>query len=128
MLASVQVTVTLTEINCGCCGGTYAINERYRQQKYEKGETWTCPYCNASWGYSGRGENERLKRELEGERTRKLAALDRANAAEAAALKAEKSKARLEKRIRAGTCPCCHRTFKQLTAHMKAKHPEHVNA
>ncbi len=123
-LAEIQVTVTLAEINCGACGGTYAINERYRQERANKGESWTCPYCKTGWGYSGNSENERLKRELEAERERKLQALSRANVAEEAARKAEKAKKRLDKRIRAGVCPCCHRTFSQLAAHMKTMHPE----
>lgn len=30
---------------------------------------------------------------------------------------------RISKRVKAGTCPCCNRTFKQLAAHMANKHP-----
>ncbi len=30
---------------------------------------------------------------------------------------------RMTKRVKAGTCPCCNRTFKQLAAHMANKHP-----
>lgn len=31
---------------------------------------------------------------------------------------------RITKRAKAGVCPCCNRTFKQLAAHMANKHPE----
>lgn len=31
---------------------------------------------------------------------------------------------RMTKRAKAGVCPCCNRTFKQLAAHMANKHPE----
>ena len=123
-LHAIQVQVELTEMNCGVCGGTYAINERYRRDKYEKGHGWHCPYCQCTWGYFNDSENSRLKRELAAESARKTAALERANAAEAEARKLAASKKRLDKRIRAGTCPCCHRTFKQLAAHMANKHPE----
>lgn len=30
---------------------------------------------------------------------------------------------RLRKRLAAGVCPCCHRTFQALARHMKARHP-----
>lgn len=33
---------------------------------------------------------------------------------------------RLKNRVKMGICPCCHRTFKQLAAHMKKKHPGFV--
>lgn len=32
VIHSINVSVELTEVNCGNCGGTYAINERYRQK------------------------------------------------------------------------------------------------
>jgi hypothetical protein len=35
-----------------------------------------------------------------------------------------KESGRLKRRAAAGTCPCCNRTFRQLTAHIKNKHPE----
>ena len=31
---------------------------------------------------------------------------------------------RMKRRVGAGMCPCCKRTFHQLAAHMKMKHPE----
>lgn len=117
-LAAIQVTVELTEINCGACGGTYAINERYRQQKYQKGESWTCPYCRASWGYSGNSENEKLRRELAAETKRKEAALARENE-----LRVEKEKVeRKLKRVNRGVCPECNRSFQNLARHMACKH------
>lgn len=41
--------------------------------------------------------------------------------------RAEKgAKTRIQNRVKHGVCPCCSRTFKQLAAHMKMKHPEFV--
>lgn len=65
-----DVAVELTPISCGGCGGVYAISEPYRQHCYETAESWTCPYCKTSWGYS---KNNRHK-----ELTDKIAAQDRA--------------------------------------------------
>ena len=117
-LAAIQVTIELTEINCGECGGTYAINERYRQQKYQKGESWTCPYCKTGWGYSGNSENEKLRRELAAEKQRKEAALARENELR---LSKEKIERKL-KRVGRGVCPDCNRTFQNLARHMACKH------
>lgn len=111
------VTVTLTEINCGECGGTYALNERYRQQKYEKSGFWNCPYCCCSWGY-GQGENAKLRAEVEAEKQRTRLALARENAE-----RTEKDKlARKLKRVGRGTCPECNRSFQNLARHMNCKH------
>lgn len=117
-LPAIQVTVVLTEINCGECGGTYAINERYRQTRYEKGESWTCPYCATGWGYTGNSENAKLKRELEAERQRKEAALSRENEQRAAKEKLE----RKLRRVGRGICPECNRSFANLARHMNCKH------
>lgn len=122
----------LTAINCGCCGGIYAISERYRQKMHEEGKCWTCPYCKASWGYSGNSDNQRLRKELEEAKRREQWAKDDAawqknqKATVEKRLSAAKGQAtKLRKRISAGVCPCCHRTFKQLAAHMTHKHPEY---
>lgn len=117
-LAAIQVTVELTEINCGECGGTYAINERYRQQKYQKGESWNCPYCRTGWGYSGNSENEKLRRELAAEKQRKESALARENEERAARERLE----RKLKRVNRGVCPDCNRSFQNLARHMACKH------
>lgn len=128
-----QALVQLTQINCGECGGTYAINERYREQKYQEGGSWNCPYCKCGWGYSHNGENARLKRELEAEKNRKLAIL-----AEANQLRDEKYKLsrrltaqrgatkRIKNRVAHGVCPCCTRSFTNLRRHMDTKHPDYT--
>ena len=33
---------------------------------------------------------------------------------------------RLKKRVVAGVCPCCNKTFQDLAKHMKGQHPEYV--
>ena len=114
---ALAVTVELTKMNCGECGGTYAINERYREQKYQKSGFWHCPYCQCSWGYA-KGENARLKEQLAAETKRKEAALARENEERMA-----KEKLELKvKRINKGVCPECKRTFQNLARHMCTQH------
>ena len=35
---------------------------------------------------------------------------------------------RTKKRVAAGVCPCCNRTFQNLARHMKGQHPEYVES
>lgn len=127
MTAIHAVSVQLIEINCGECGGVYAVNERFHTHKREKGGFWTCPYCKTGWGFDPNGsELAKAKRQVEEERKRKEDALARANAAIQRADKAEQSLHRHKTRASNGVCPCCQRTFKQLARHMAAKHPDYA--
>lgn len=110
-LAKFELAIVVTEMNCGECGGVYAINETYREQCHKYGKSWHCPYCQVGWGYSGKGE-------LEQEKKRHQETLARLNEATA-------EKARLEqkmKRVGRGVCPDCNRTFRNLERHMACKH------
>lgn len=129
--AEISFTVVLTDINCGQCGGTYAINERFRKQREVYGDGWHCPYCQCSWGYFTNSENARLKKEIEDEKKRTQAALARANEAAVRAAQATADAAAADRKLKrhlkrtvAGVCPCCNRTFQQLQRHMKTKHPD----
>jgi len=127
------VTVELSEVNCGECGGTYALNKRYKDQKYQDGGSWNCPYCQCWWGYSQNNENSKLKKQVEIlERSKKFAERQAEIAREDAryecnCARAQKAaKTRLKNRIKHGVCPCCNGTFKQLARHMKNKHPDYA--
>jgi hypothetical protein len=70
---------------------------------------------------------------LERERKRVIAtqellrAEERSHAATRGVVTRKKNEAKkLRERARAGVCPCCHRTFKQLAAHMANKHPDYA--
>lgn len=113
-------TITLTKIDCGECGGTYAINEARRQKCAQDGSSWTCPYCRVYWGYSNNNENARLKQQLEQkERELRSAKCDIINER----LAKEQADRKL-KRVNRGVCPCCNRSFQNLARHMSTKHPE----
>lgn len=134
-LATIQVSVVLTEINCGECGGTYALNERYRKQQHEKGGSWHCPYCQCGWGYSNNSENEKLKRELEAEKKRKEWAQQEARNEQERRERAERQltaqkgvTTRLKNRVSKGVCPCCTRSFTNLHRHMTTQHPDYTKS
>ncbi len=125
---------TLRTINC-CCGGVYAIQERFYEDKKREGETWTCPYCGTGWGFAGNGENARLKKRLESvqreaDLQRRFAheADKRAERARRSTIAHKAAKTRIKNRVANGSCPCCKRNFANLQAHMKTKHPDYTTA
>lgn len=132
MNAKLNVNFEFHVSHCSC-GGTYAITEKYRALKQEQGGGWHCPYCYLSWGYFGAGAADELKKQLAEEIRLKNRALADANELraeagrqEAAASLARAEAARLKNRAAHGVCPCCTRTFTNLSQHMQSKHPELV--
>lgn len=111
-------------VNCGECGGVYAIGERFHQQCREMSRSWTCPYCGIGWGFGGETEAQRLKKQLEVERERRERALADANHERHRANALKGHLTRLRNRVGNGVCPCCNRTFQNLARHIKKKHPE----
>ncbi len=124
---TLEVNTELTTIDCGVCGGTYAINERYRLQKYQHAGTWHCPYCQTSWGY-GETEISRLKLQLESQKKLTEWAKQEAKHAESRRRAAAGQLTKIKRRVGNGVCPCCNRTFKDLALHMKDKHPDYCDA
>lgn len=129
-----ESTRTFTVIDCGSCGGSYALSKRFVDERYKYGGHWTCPYCKCGWGYSK--ENTELAREKErankAERSRDhawdAARKERENHRRTEARRrAEKAaKTRLKNKISKGQCPCCRRNFDNLARHMANQHPDFV--
>lgn len=111
----------LKEIQCGTCGVWHAIPEIMFNGCYREGGFWICPNGH-SRGYSEGSDAARLKKA--NKLNTQLIADLKASQKETRTQKTANTK--LKKRIKSGVCPCCHRTFKQLVAHMKNKHPSYV--
>lgn len=119
----IRVTIGLNDSGCG--HSFYMTRDHYDVTMNEK-RGWFCPICGKPRAWIGETKVAKLERELAAEKKRKeWAEQDARNARELAAKEA-RSKERLKKRIKNGVCPCCHRTVKQLAAHMKSKHPEYA--
>jgi len=71
-----------------------------------------------------RRERDRLKQQMAERDDRIQRLIKLANDAEATTRKVKAEKAKLTKRASAGLCPCCNRSFANMAAHMKTKHPE----
>lgn len=103
---------------CCVCGGPIAFEENQLRATREKPTNF---YCNRGHvqGFYGNSYKEKLanaERDAAAERARH-------DQTKAALAEAEKKRDRLARRLKAGVCPCCKRTFKQLARHMEHKHP-----
>jgi hypothetical protein len=115
---------------CGQCGIEFYVPPHFARECREKGsdKTWYCPnghprVFRQSEADKLRQERDRLQQriaqkddEIAAERRRREDAERRTSAARGQVTK-------MKNRASAGVCPCCNRTFKQLAAHMKTKHP-----
>jgi len=124
----------LTVMVCSECGVLYAIPERMRATAERRGGftlMWHCPNGH-ELGY-GENQAEKLERQLDTERRRSARLVAERDQAEAHA-RAQKGRAtrfkndrdRERRRVAAGVCPCCNRTFQNLARHMATKHPDHA--
>jgi len=103
----------------------------YKAARHSSRIVFFCPYGHAAVFSEDETEADKLRRERD-RLFQRMSMLDdtvRAQREELfrsretiTALKNEAVKVR--KRAKAGTCPCCHRTFRQMALHMRNKHPE----
>jgi hypothetical protein len=125
--------IHLVTEQCCNCGVLFALPDQLRRQllDHPRRQFW-CPNGHGQW-YVGETEAQQLKRHAE-QLERALAAeqavatheRDQRRAAERsnAALRAVNTRTR--RRIAAGVCPCCRRTFQDLASHMAGQHPQYA--
>jgi hypothetical protein len=126
MPATMEYSETLVVCHCWC-GIALAIPSNLHRIAHESPHDVYCPLGHVFiFG-------DTYKEQLEAERQRAkaarelLAAEERSHAATRGVVTRQRNEAkRLRERARAGVCPCCHRTFKQLAAHMANKHPDYI--
>jgi hypothetical protein len=128
--SAITVKLELTVFDCASCGVVYGIPDEFVERRQRDGQAFYCPNGHRQ-SYAGQTEADTLRQQLERERERvawyssrfdQQQAENRDLANSNRALKAAKT--RILKRVNAGVCPHCHRTFKQLAAHMTTKHPD----
>ncbi len=133
-METITFIAELTVVKCWC-GIRHAVPAEladFQLRQHRDGETQTGIYCPLGHVHikAGRGEAAKLREELEAETTRRIREQQTHDQTKAKLRETEKSRAaeksaktRLRNRAAAAVCPCCNRTFKQLAAHLKAKHP-----
>lgn len=90
-----------------------------------------CPYGHKGHFADGPTDEEKLRQKRD-RLVQRLAQKDddirrqreRREAAERSAAAYKGQATKLRKRAKRGVCPCCSRTFQNLAAHMKTKHPK----
>lgn len=123
MSYTIHYNIALETESCFRCGVIFAMPSELRKHCLDNGATFYCPnghgqvYCR-----SRQKELEDAQRQLRESKCETLRERQLRELAEAVAAKLE----RKLKRVARGVCPCCKRSFQNLQAHMKTKHPEQL--
>lgn len=110
-------------LNANGCGHLILMTQAHYEACRENGRSWFCTVCGCQRAFIGKTAIDELRGQLAAAKQREETEKSMRRNLETALFKEQQSKARLKKRIKHGVCPCCRRTFKQLAAHMKTKHP-----
>lgn len=127
--AALNINQRFEVIYCYKCSIPFAVPANIRSQWVDGGDSFYCPHGHRQ-SYT-ESTTQKLEKQLAHEKKLKEWAQHDAENSRKAASKAERQRraqkgvvTKLKNRAKAGVCPCCTRTFKQLAAHMKNKHPE----
>jgi hypothetical protein len=114
---TIEYTGELTTTRCWC-GVHLAVPSGLYDEARRSGRGIYCPLGH-TFVYSDTTAKQLARAEGRLQATRDLLrAEERSHAATRGHLTRQK------KRVAAGVCPCCHRTFQQLARHMATKHPD----
>lgn len=127
------MTMSIEDVVITCCnhecGISFAVPSWWARGKRETHTSFYCPNGHKQ-SYTAETSAEKMRRERDNAKQQLARAEQEAQEARILAAKsvhakelAEAATKRLEKRASAGTCPCCQRTFANMTRHMKQKHP-----
>src|SRR4051812_12064523 len=119
------------EVICYKCQEPFGIERSTRQVLLRTHQSFFCPHGHSQVYAEGDSEETKLRRERDRLKQQMAYKDDQLREARERAEK-ERHRAngykghatRITKRAKAGVCPCCNRTFKQLAAHMANKHPQ----
>lgn len=122
-----DITVSLTALDCGACSVVFAMPDRFDKERREDGKAFYCPNGHQ---LTYNGEITQLREKLRSaERDRdwfKTAEKEQRQAKEMteASLRATKGVVtKMRKRAIAGSCQFCHRTFANVARHVAGQHP-----
>lgn len=134
---TVSATAELITEECCCCGVLFAmpveLKRQCRDQPGPGGKSFYCPnghsqhYTGKSKAQVERERGDRLARWLEAANARATSEYDQRQAAERSNRALRAVNTRTRKRIAAGLCPCCRRTFQDLAKHMAGQHPDYAD-
>jgi len=123
-------------ITCWRCKVQYGMTEEfYRVAKQGAGNiSFFCPNGHSASFALGKTDEDKMREERDRAIQRVAEyqdyyqeARERAEKAERRVSAAKGQVTKLKKRAAAGVCPCCNRTFSDLSRHMAGKHPGFVS-
>lgn len=117
-----SVTITCCYKDCGI---SFQVPGWWEKGRRETKAWFYCPNGHEQH-FTGESDADKFRRERDIAKQQLARAEQEAADAQKRADLLQKQKRRLEKRAAAGTCPCCQRTFSNMSTHMKKQHPEFV--
>ena len=107
---------------CIECDTAFAMAEGFKEARQRDKATFYCP--NGHGQFFAKSKEAILREKLsDAERQVTFLKCQKINL-ETQNLKTEQKLNRLNKRVSAGVCTCCNRTFSNLARHRATKHPE----
>ncbi len=111
-------------VTCSVCGIAFAVPTWFLTTRKADGKVFYCPNDHNQF-YQETTVAKLQKQLAAAQRATEVARVEQKWAEEQAA-KIERQRRRLAKRISAGVCPCCNRTFQDLARHMAGKHKDYA--
>ncbi len=128
-ICEMNLSVQFIAIECCTCRVQFAMTAEMDDARRNDHRAFYCP-AGHSQVYRGQSDLEkerqarqRAEQNLAYERERADRHANNARAQERRASAFKGVCTRIKKRVGKGVCPCCNRTFAQLSAHMATQHP-----
>lgn len=126
-MARFTVQETIETLECASCAMTFGVPGRFVNDRRSDHKNFYCPVGHIN-SYSGESDEEKFRRERDIARQQLARVEDEKLEALRAVERARAETKKLKKRAASGTCPCCRRSFSNMTEHMKKQHPKFVAA
>lgn len=132
---TVTELTTVRSVRLVGCGHITFLSDEHIAERCRDHKSFYCSTCGRSNHYPGESDLESLERQLttvkdQRDTSRRITRTVRHERdAVKRSLTAHKGHTtRIKKRIAAGVCTCCNRTFKNLARHMANKHPDYKDS
>ena len=132
MSTTIHVTTVLSTEVCFHCGMTFGMPETLQDKLRRTHETLWCPAGHRQ-SYRDESDVQKAERELQEERDRHDRTAAQLRDTKVDKVRIERRLAatkgvvtKVRKRIAAGVCPCCKRSFTNVRRHMASKHPDYA--
>lgn len=135
-MSTITRTIQIQSLECGVCDITFGLTKAFIAARQDDGRSFYCPNGHTiGWSAVNRAERteRQLREQLEASRSLAAREAQRRTEAEARARIADYQRraakgqlTKTKKRVTAGVCPCCTRTFQNLARNMAGQHPDYV--